>query len=134
MKLASRNQLANVANVHQGPTKRVLCVCSAGLLRSPTLANVLHQEYRFNTRACGATEEYALIPISEALVAWADMIVFVEPIVYDYALLVHKIDVDALERAGKTVRVLNIPDQYEWNHEELRQICISQFDKESTPS
>jgi predicted protein tyrosine phosphatase len=30
------NRLGNCKNYHQGKFKRVLCVCSAGLLRSPT--------------------------------------------------------------------------------------------------
>lgn len=46
-----KNQLANVGNRFQTKTKKVLCVCSAGLLRSPTLANVLNLKYGFNTRA-----------------------------------------------------------------------------------
>ena len=78
MENATRNQLSNVSNYFQGNAKKVLCVCSAGLLRSPTVANVLHQELGYNTRAVGTAKEYALIPITEALVAWADEIVFVD--------------------------------------------------------
>lgn len=72
-----KNQLANVANRFQTKTKKVLCVCSAGLLRSPTLANVLNLKYGFNTRPVGADKEFALIPITQALIWWADEIVFV---------------------------------------------------------
>ena len=77
MIIAKLNQLANVGNPFQGKAKKVLCVCSAGLLRSPTLANVLHRQFGFNTRAVGYCQEYALIPISQALIWWADEIVFV---------------------------------------------------------
>jgi hypothetical protein len=42
-----------------------------------TLANFLVKEYEYNVRNCGTVESYALIPISEALVCWADEIVFV---------------------------------------------------------
>ena len=46
-----RNRLSNVNNRFQGNFKRVLYVCSAGLLRSPTLAEILSQApYNFNTR------------------------------------------------------------------------------------
>ena len=70
------NRLANSSNKYQGKYKRVLCVCSAGILRSPTAAWVLSQEpYNFNTRACGITEEFALVPIDEVLVHWSDQIV-----------------------------------------------------------
>ena len=48
------NRLGNSRNIYQGKDKRVLCVCSAGLLRSPTAANVLHKEFGYNTRACGS--------------------------------------------------------------------------------
>ena len=55
------NRLANSSNRYQGEYKRVLCVCSAGLLRSPTAALVLSQEpYNFNTRAAGLDEAFAL--------------------------------------------------------------------------
>jgi predicted protein tyrosine phosphatase len=75
---AKRNQLANVTNQYQGTVKKVLCVCSAGLLRSPTIASFLNKEYGYNTRAVGVGVEYALIPISDALVYWADLIVCAE--------------------------------------------------------
>lgn len=73
------NRLANVGNPYQGKFKRVLCVCSAGLLRSPTTALVLSQElYNHNTRAAGLNKEYALIPVDAALIEWADEIVCME--------------------------------------------------------
>jgi predicted protein tyrosine phosphatase len=73
------NRLANVKNKFQGDRKKVLCVCSAGLLRSPTLAWVLsNAPYNYNTRSCGAAPEYALIPLDEYLIAWADEILCVE--------------------------------------------------------
>ena len=71
------DELYNVSNASQGETKKVLTVCSAGLLRSATLQNMLIKEYGYNVRNCGTVESYALIPISEALVKWADEIVFV---------------------------------------------------------
>lgn len=72
----NKNRLANVHNQYQGSFKKVLCVCSAGLLRSPTAAWVLSQEpFNYNTRAAGITGEYALIMVDEALIEWADEIV-----------------------------------------------------------
>ncbi len=115
------NRLANVKNPYQTKAKRVLCVCSAGLLRSPTAANVLHQEFGYNTRAVGISEEYALIPLDSALLAWADEVVFVHPDVHQqYLELIVK---DPAPRAV----VLNLPDHYEWNDPELRDLIVKQY-------
>ncbi len=62
-------------NEHQGKTHRALFVCSAGLLRSATAATIGSQ-LGLNTRAAGS-REYALIPVSSNLIAWADTIYFV---------------------------------------------------------
>lgn len=119
---ATRNQLANVANPYQGRAQKVLCVCSAGLLRSPTAASVLHQEFGFNTRSCGHSQEYALIPISEALIDWADQVVFV-----------NQENFDALSNEAKDllsyriVTILDIPDQYNYNDPALRAIIKEQY-------
>src|SRR5574343_525749 len=101
---STRNQLANITNPYQTKAKRVLCVCSAGLLRSPTMANTLHKEYGYNTRACGSCVEFALIPISEALVYWADEIVFVNK-----------------------DNILDLPDQFCWNEGQLVEIIKEQY-------
>lgn len=70
------NRLGNCHNYNQGDYKKVLCVCSAGLLRSPTTAVVLSQEpYNYNTRAAGLVESFALIPVDRVLLEWADEIV-----------------------------------------------------------
>lgn len=77
--MSKMNQLGNCKNPFQGNYKKVLCVCSAGLLRSPTTAVVLSQDpYNYNTRAAGLTEEYALIPVNDVLLTWADEIVCME--------------------------------------------------------
>lgn len=75
----SFNRWANSRDEFQGLFKKVLCVCSAGLLRSPTAAVILASEpFNFNTRAVGISKEYALIPIDEVLVNWADEIICME--------------------------------------------------------
>ena len=123
---AKRNQLNNVNNIYQTDTKRVLCVCSAGLLRSPTLANVLHHEFGYNTRACGTSQEYALIPITEALIAWADEIVFVDKNARKDVEYIDQ-DEDVLQSWSPKVLTLDIPDDYNWNEEELRKECLKQY-------
>lgn len=116
------NRLANTKNRFQTAAKRVLCVCSAGLLRSPTAANVLHQEYGYNTRAAGSNKEYALIPLDVVLIDWADELVFVEKAVYDEVQRLFGEDLK-----GKRSIVLALPDKYEWNDPELRSIIAKQY-------
>lgn len=119
----TRNQLYNVSNASQGETKKVLTVCSAGLLRFATLQNMLIKEYGYNVRNCGTVESYALIPISEALVKWADEIVFVNEENYNHV----KHELDALGISHKCY-VLDIPDMYSFNDPELIRICKEQYE------
>jgi len=122
---ASRNQLFNVHNNAQGNTKKVLTVCSAGLLRSATLANFLVKEYGYNVRNCGTVESYALVPISQALVAWADEIVFVNKENFEHV----EDDLrDFLTTEGmEKIKVLDIPDAYNFNDPKLVEICKEQY-------
>lgn len=123
---ASHNQLANVKNRFQGSAKKVLCLCSAGLLRSPTLANALHLNYDYNTRAAGVTLAYALIPVSEALLAWADEVVCVSKDVYrelEYSLENSGEDIN-----NYNVHVLDIPDEYMWNDPHLEKMMLEQYE------
>lgn len=118
----TRNQLYNVNNASQGETKKVLTVCSAGLLRSATLQNMLIKEHGYNVRNCGTVESYALIPISEALIKWADEIVFVNNENYQQV----KEELEKLNVIHKCY-VLDIPDMYEFNNPELLEICKKQY-------
>jgi predicted protein tyrosine phosphatase len=121
-----RNQLANVGNQFQTKAKKVLCVCSAGMLRSPTLANILHAEYEFNTRAVGSDKEYALIPISQALIWWADEIVFVNRSNYDMLSQDEKNEIDDV---GVTTTLLNVEDDHDWNDIDLRNILLTEYNR-----
>ena len=72
------NRLYNCKNPYQGGYKKVLSVCSAGLLRSPTIAYVLSQDpWNYNTRACGI-HDYALVLLDDVLLTWADEIITVD--------------------------------------------------------
>jgi len=109
-----RNRLWNVGNPYQGNFKRVLCVCSAGLLRSPTIAWVLSQEpYNRNTRSVGV-HDYALIPLDVVHVAWSQEIVCAEKSHEDIVLAF-------LEKEGYDRPVINlgIPDEYEYRNPTL---------------
>lgn len=116
------NRLGNCHNRYQGKDTRVLCVCSAGLLRSPTAANVLHREFGYNTRACGVSEEYALIILDEVLIEWADEIVFMDKDHYQEAHSKYPHDLE-----DKKIFVLGIPDRYEYMHPELQQLIIKYY-------
>jgi predicted protein tyrosine phosphatase len=70
----SRNQEGVVFNRWQGDAVKALFVCSAGILRSPTAALHFAKTKGWNTRAVGDNEEFALIPVSEALMFWADIV------------------------------------------------------------
>lgn len=107
----SMNRLANCKNFYQGNTKKVLCVCSAGLLRSPTAAVVLSQEpYNFNTRAAGVSKEYALIPVDNILLEWADEIVCME----EWQAKKITEELVRLEITDKQVYWLGIEDSYRY--------------------
>ena len=99
----SRNGV--IDNLYQGSDKKVLFVCSAGILRSATAARIYGRKY--NTRSCGTHQEFALIPLSEMLMDWADEIVFVHPVNYDLAGMSY----DLIPYMDKIV-VLNIPDEH----------------------
>ncbi len=123
----SRNRLANTQNGYQGPRKRVLCVCSAGLLRSPTAAWVLSNEpFGFNTRAVGASEEYALIPMDEAHVLWADEILTMDK---GQALLAKQLLDNVNPDSITPIHTLDVPDNYGFRDPELVKIMTKMFMK-----
>lgn len=113
------NAIHNCTNPSQGDAKKILCICSAGLLRSPTLAGELYKR-GFNTRAAGV-HDYALIPVDEVLIRWADVIIFVQTGL-QYAL-------KGLVTEGKPIIELEIPDIYEYRHPELVEIINAEIDK-----
>ena len=118
--MSTRNRLANAKNEYQGKSKKVLCVCSAGLLRSPTLAWVLSQPpYNYNTRAAGISKEYALIPVDDVLIHWADTIISVEPYVETQLL-------ESFNTEQKELICLDVPDMYGYRDQELVSIIREQ--------
>jgi predicted protein tyrosine phosphatase len=102
------------SNKFQGDYKRVLCVCSAGILRSATAAHILCQDpYNFNTRNVG-TASYALIPLTEDLIQWADEIVCMEP---EHEIVVRNKMIEW--SYSKPIITLHIEDIYEYRNPEL---------------
>ena len=95
-----------VDNPYQGKDKKVLFVCSAGVLRSATAARIYGRKY--NTRCAGTGLDYALIPLTERLMDWADQIVFVTQLNYQQA----GYNFDLVPYKDK-IRILDIPDEFE---------------------
>lgn len=125
----SRNRLANTQNGYQGSRKRVLCVCSAGMLRSPTAAWILSNEpFGYNTRAVGASQEYALIPMDEAHVLWAEEIIVMND---EQKLLAQQLlqNVNPDHWRLTPIHVLDIPDNYEFRDPQLVKIMTKIFMK-----
>ncbi len=125
------NRIANCNNPYQGNFKKVLCVCSAGLLRSPTAAVVLSQApYDYNTRAVGVHTEYALTPIEEVHLHWADEVVCMEKWQADAVEQM----IDAIESARgfpsgpPRVMVLGIEDSHPYRSPELMKQIREAYD------
>lgn len=111
------------SNSYQGNYKRVLTVCSANMLRSPTMAHVLSAEpYNFNTRSAG-TSDFALIPVTDDLLMWADEIVCADS---EHTTVINKmlqkLDID------KSLINLRIPDVYEYRNEGLIDLIKLRYD------
>jgi predicted protein tyrosine phosphatase len=123
--MSTMNRLANCHNHFQGKYKRVLCVCSAGLLRSPTTALVLSQEpFNYNTRAAGCVAEYALVPVDEVLVDWADEIVCMEPN--------HVEKIKPFCSGDEKIICLDLPDQFEYRNPDLMRLIRERYEALST--
>lgn len=110
------------ANPYQGKDKKVLFVCSMGILRSATGSRLYGRKY--NTRSAGTYAE-ALIRVTPLLLNWADEIVFVNE---DNFNQVSKVPEYVAEMAGKSVKVLDIPDQYEHMHPALIDAFEQQYE------
>ena len=112
-------------NPYQGSFKRVLCICSGGVLRSPTVAWILsNPPYNRNTR-CAGSEDYALVPVDQVLLDWADELVFLG-----------QSNLHAASRKfliNTKVFVLKIPDRFAYRDPELVVEILAALKRESFP-
>lgn len=118
--MSTMNRLASCHNQYQGKYKKVLCVCSAGLLRSPTAALVLGQPpFCYNTRAAGISEEYALVVVDDVLLEWADEVVCMQR---DHAA--------AIEKMGykRSIYCLDIKDDFEYRNGHLQTLIARKYE------
>ncbi len=99
-------------------------VCSAGMLRSATGAKAFAAR-GCNTRSCG-THDFALIPLSANLIAWADAIYFAHAENWAKALGVFAVNGDLLAMLQDKSQVCQVPDIYDYDDPELHAAWIAQ--------
>lgn len=109
-----------VRNPFQGDDKKVLFVCSMGILRSATGSRIYGHKY--NTRSAGTHPE-ALTVLTKLQLMWADEIVFVNKENFDEADRVHDLS-DMMPK----IKVLHIPDQFEHMHPEIIKAYNEQYE------
>lgn len=122
----TRERIGNASNKYQGKYKRVLAVCSGGLLRSPTIAHTLAAEpYNYNTRSVGIDPDYALNIIDQVLLEWADEIVCADT--------EHETEIkQQLERIGitkKNIVCLKLPDVYPYRDRKLVHLIKKRYNQ-----
>lgn len=112
-----------ISNQFQGDYKKVLMVCSAGILRSATAAHILAGDpWNLNTRNAG-TASYALIPVTEDLLQWADEVVCMET---DHAILVRNKYLE-YQLPVRRIITLGIEDIYEYRNPTLIQLIKQKY-------
>jgi len=121
--MTDRNRMFNASNPYQGNSKKVLCVCSAGLLRSPTAARILQVEYSYNTRAAGIDHGHALIKADAVLISWADEIVCMDE--YQAAQLRSIAELGDVQ--APPILVLDIPDSYGYMDVDLQEAILESY-------
>jgi len=121
----SRNALGVCNNPYQGEAKRVLTICSASALRSPTAAVVLNQEYGYNTKAAGVSLEYAIVPVTGRLLMWSQEIVVMEN--WQAHEIIGMLEIMHITRP---VICLNIDDNYCYMQPELVSLIKQRYDQQ----
>ena len=114
-------------NQSQGNYPRVVFVCSAGLLRSPTTTRIAG-EYGMNARSAGSHLHYALIPLSANLINWANWIVFMN-LENEFEIAQKIPDADLLEIMRDKSIVWNIEDTYNYMEEGLEWVLRKKIEE-----
>ena len=112
-------------NSYQTDAKRLVFVCSVGMLRSPT-AQIVASDMGFNARACGSDLSMALIPLSHNLITWADNLIFMNVENYTQALLFFNENGYDKDIRDKAI-IWDIDDDYEWNNAHLKKLISSKL-------
>ena len=127
--MIKRNQFGVVQNAYQGKHRKVLTVCSAGCLRSPTAAHILSSEpWNFNTRCAGTSQEYAIVPVTEALVIWSNDILVMDELQQSTINgIQNKLAEEMEDYEYKRVINLDIADEYSYRDPKLVEIMTEKF-------
>jgi len=112
------------SNISQGTQKKIVFVCSVGMLRSATAATI-GSKLGLNTRTCGSSK-LALIPLSANLIRWADWIVFMNSENYRESNKTFQETEFQDDLEDKSV-VWNVPDIYNYMDDGLVYILESQI-------
>jgi predicted protein tyrosine phosphatase len=100
-------------NPYQGTDKKVVFICSMGILRSATGAR-LYAKY-YNTRTAGSYPD-ALIPLTANLIVWADELVFVNRENYNNTMEKYSSNQYLNELLKDKSVILDIPNKYPHMH------------------
>ena len=104
--------------------KHILFVCTEGRQRSPTAAEIINAssvyKEKYEAKAAG-TADFALIPVTETAIKWADMIIVMNE-EYDSHKTILLQKFPFLEKDKKPIIDFNIPDVYWKNEPELKEI------------
>lgn len=120
-------RIGNLSNMHQGEYRKVLCVCTGGLLRSPTAAVVLSQDpFHFNTRSAGTDPNYALNKVDNLLLMWCDEIVVMEK---EHEVVIGNMLTGLGSFGKKPIVNLDIPDQYPYRDPRLMEMISVRYQK-----
>lgn len=127
--MIKRNQLGVVFNAFQGKHRKVLTVCSAGCLRSPTAAHILSSPpWNFNTRCAGTSQEYAIVPVTEALIIWADVILCMDEYQQNEINRMQNVLAEQMHDYDyKQVINLGIEDEFSYRDPKLVEIMTNKF-------
>jgi predicted protein tyrosine phosphatase len=121
----TESRIGNCSNRHQGEFKKVLAVCSAGMLRSPTIAWVLGASpYGYNCRAAGLEQSYALIKVDDVLLSWADEIVCAD---YEHVDVIEK----RLKELNLSTEIVNLklPDRFPYRDSKLVKLIKERYNQ-----
>ncbi len=113
----------SLRNQYEGDAPRVVFVCSVGLLRSPTFADVA-TSMGLNARACGS-DRRALIPLTKNLIDWADDIIFMHRENLEQSRTIAEQDGYLYfdEDTAGLIDIVGIEDSYDKNAPMLKQIA-----------
>jgi predicted protein tyrosine phosphatase len=99
----------------QGPFKRVLFICSGGILRAPTAAHWAAEHKNWNTRSAGTLRD-AVPTVCQTLLEWAQRIYCMEP---KHAAAISERFDGAFD---SKIKILDVPDDFSYRQAALRRL------------